>query len=87
MKNSKEHWNSDNLRDNTTEEFKYLDDLDSLMVLSKEITKILNRIINREEWCIDCEKEKIKIDYFDIGDKLQDISKSVSSIFEEMKQR
>ncbi|MGV2640214.1 hypothetical protein GNF86_01995 [Clostridium perfringens] len=84
---SKEYWNSDNLEWGNSEEYKYIDDLDSLIVLSKEITKTLNRIRNREEWCIDCEKEKIKIDYFDIEDKLQNISKLIKVKLKEIKQR
>ena len=44
MKNSKKYWNSNNLSDSTTEEFKYLDRIDSLEYEISEVKDNLGRI-------------------------------------------
>lgn len=85
--NNKQYWNSDNLEWSNSEEYRYLDDIDDLIVISEAITKKLNRIRNREELNIDDEEEKIKIDFKSIEDKLNEVCKMVENKLKEVKER
>lgn len=87
MSNTKQYWNSDNLEWANTDEYKYIDDIDNLIVISKGMTKNLSRTRNREEWTIDCEKEKIKIDFTEIENKLEEVSELIKAKLKEIKDR
>lgn len=87
MKNDKKYWNSDNLSDSTTEEFKYLDDLDSLEYEISEAKDNLSRINMYEYYNIKNNKERIEINFSEIQDKLKEISKLIKVKLKEIKQR
>lgn len=70
----KKHWNSSNLSDSTTEEFKYLDRIDSLEYEISEAKDNLSRINMYEYYNIKNNKERIEIDFSEINNKLGDIS-------------
>lgn len=83
----KKYWNNDNLEWSNSEEYRYLDDIDNLIAISEVITKKLNRIRNREELNIDDEKEKIKIDFTKIENKLEEVSGLIEDKLKEIKGR
>ncbi|MDM0587796.1 hypothetical protein QTH25_13545 [Clostridium perfringens] len=70
----KKHWNSSNLSNSITEEFKYLDRIDSLEYEISEAKDNLSRINMYEYYNIKNNKERIKIDFGEINNKLGDIS-------------
>lgn len=87
MKNDKKYWNSDNLSDSTTEEFKYLDRIDSLEYEISEAKDNLSRINMYEYYNIKNNKERIEIDFSEIQNKLEEVSKLIKVKLKEMKQR
>lgn len=87
MKNDKKYWNSDNLSDSTTEEFKYLDRIDSLEYEISEAKDNLSRINMYEYYNIKNNKERIKIDFGEIQNKLEEISRLIKVKLKEIKQR
>ncbi|HFD2033582.1 TPA: hypothetical protein ACF2DD_002159 [Clostridium perfringens] len=70
----KKHWNSSNLSDSTTEEFKYLDRIDSLEYEISEAKDNLSRINMYEYNNIKNNRERMEIDFNEINNKLGDIS-------------
>ena len=87
MKNGKEYWNSDNLSDSTTEEFKYLDRIDSLEYEISEVKDNLSRINMYEYYNIKNNKERIEIDFGEIQNKLEEVSGLIKVKLKEIKQR
>lgn len=87
MKNGKKYWNSDNLSDSTTEEFKYLDRIDSLEYEISEAKDNLSRINMYEYYNIKNNKEGIEIDFSEIQNKLEEVSRLIKVKLKEIKQR
>ncbi|EPB8173134.1 hypothetical protein ACRTAL_002309 [Clostridium perfringens] len=87
MKNGKEYWNTDNLSDSTTEEFKYLDRIDSLEYEISEAKDNLSRINMYEYYNIKNNKEGIEIDFSEIQNKLEEVSRLIKVKLKEIKQR
>lgn len=87
MKNGKKYWNTDNLSDSTTEEFKYLDRIDSLEYEISEAKDNLSRINMYEYYNIKNNKERIEIDFSEIQNKLEEVSKLIKVELKEIKQR
>lgn len=87
MKNGKKYWNTDNLSDSTTEEFKYLDRIDSLEYEISEAKDNLSRINMYEYYNIKNNKERIEIDFGEIQNKLEEVSKLIKVKLKEIKQR
>lgn len=87
MKNDKKYWNSDNLSDSTTEEFKYLDRIDGLEYKISEAKDNLSRINVYEYYNIKNNKERIEIDFSEIQNKLEEVSKLIKVKLKEIKQR
>lgn len=81
------YWNSDNLSDSTTEEFKYLDWIDSLEYEISEAKDNLSRINMYEYYNIKNNKERIEIDFSEIQNKLEEVSKLIKVKLKEIKQR
>ncbi|WP_075810268.1 hypothetical protein [Clostridium perfringens] len=71
---SKKYWNSSNLSNSTTEEFKYLDRIDSLEYEISEAKDNLSRINMYEYYNIKNNRERMEIDFNEINNKLGDIS-------------
>ncbi|HFD2052176.1 TPA: hypothetical protein ACF2DE_002907 [Clostridium perfringens] len=84
---NKEYWNSDNLSDSTTEEFKYLDRIDSLEYEISEAKDNLSRINMYEYYNIKNNKEGIEIDFSEIQNKLEEVSRLIKVKLKEIKQR
>lgn len=87
MKNGKKYWNTDNLSDSTTEEFKYLDRIDSLEYEISEAKDNLSRINMYEYYNVKNNKERIEIDFNEIQNKLEEVSKLIKVKLKEIKQR
>lgn len=87
MKNDKKYWNSDNLSDITTEEFKYLDRIDSLEYEISEAKDNLSRINMYEYYNIKNNKERFEIDFGEIQNKLEEVSRLIKVKLKEIKQR
>lgn len=87
MSNIKEYWNKDNLSNSTTEEFKYLDRIDSLEYEISEAKDNLSRINMYEYYNIKNNKERIEIDFSEIQNKLEEVSKLIKVKLKEIKQR
>lgn len=87
MSNIKEYWNTDNLSDSTTEEFKYLDRIDSLEYEISEAKDNLSRINMYEYYNIKNNKERIEIDFGEIQNKLEEVSGLIKVKLKEIKQR
>lgn len=87
MKNGKKYWNTDNLSDSTTEEFKYLDRIDSLEYEFSEAKDNLSRINMYEYYNVKNNKERIEIDFNEIQNKLEEVSKLIKVKLKEIKQR
>lgn len=87
MKNGKKYWNTDNLSDSTTEEFKYLDRIDSLEYEILEAKDNLSRINMYEYYNVKNNKERIEIDFNEIQNKLEEVSKLIKVKLKEIKQR
>lgn len=87
MKNDKKYWNTDNLSDSTTEEFKYLDRIDSLEYEISEAKDNLSRINMYEYYNVKNNKERIEIDFGEIQNKLEEVSKLIKVKLKEIKQR
>ena len=84
---SKEYWNSSNLSNSTTEEFKYLDRIDSLEYEISEAKDNLSRINMYEHYNIKNNKERIEIDFSEIQNKLEEVSRLIKVKLKEIKQR
>lgn len=87
MSNTKQYWNNDNLDYNNTDEFKYLDKIDDLIDIVREIKAKLDKIDSHEYNNIKRNKERIEIDFSEIDDKLGDISNLIKVKLEEIKSR
>lgn len=87
MKNGKKYWNTDNLSDSTTEEFRYLDRIDSLEYEISEAKDNLSRINMYEYYNIKNNKERIEIDFSEMQNKLEEVSKLIKAKLKEIKQR
>ncbi|XZH34301.1 hypothetical protein ACSW8L_15430 (plasmid) [Clostridium perfringens] len=87
MKNGKKYWNTDNLSDSTTEEFKYLDRIDSLEYEISEAKDNLSRINMYEYYNIKNNKERFEIDFGEIQNKLEEVSRLIKVKLKEIKQR
>ncbi|HAT4302225.1 TPA: hypothetical protein I9089_002330 [Clostridium perfringens] len=83
----KKYWNSSNLSDSTTEEFKYLDRIDSLECEISEAKDNLSRINMYEYYNIKNNKERIEIDFGEIQNKLEEVSRLIKVKLKEIKQR
>ncbi|MDK0621494.1 hypothetical protein P5E90_11690 [Clostridium perfringens] len=81
------YWNSDNLSDSTAEEFQYLDRIDSLEYEISEAKDNLSRINMYEYYNIKNNKEGIEIDFSEIQNKLEEVSKLIKVKLKEIKQR
>lgn len=81
------YWNSDNLSDSTTEEFKYLDRIDGLEYEISEAKDNLSRINMYEYYNIKNNKERFEIDFSEIQNKLEEVSKLIKVKLKEIKQR
>ena len=81
------YWNSNSLSDSTTEEFKYLDMIDSLEYEVSEAKDNLSRINMYEHYNIKNNKERIEIDFSEIQNKLEEVSKLIKVKLKEIKQR
>lgn len=87
MKNRKQYWNSDNLEWANTDEFKYLDRIDSLEYEAREIKDNLSKINMYEYYNIKNNKERIVREFTTIQNKLEEISNLIKSKLEEIKER
>lgn len=87
MENGKKYWNCNNLSDSTTEEFKYLDRIDSLEYEISEAKDNLSRINMYEYYNIKNNKERIEIDFNEIQNKLEEVSRLIKVKLKEIKQR
>lgn len=83
----KQHWNKDDLGWSNTDEFKYLDVIDDLEDKVREIKDNLSKINMYEYYNIKNNKEKIKRDFSEIDNKLDEISKLIKVKLEEIKER
>lgn len=83
----KQCWDYDRLSYNNTEEFKYLDKIDDLIDIVREIKTNLEKIDSHEYNNIKNNRERIEIDFNQIDNKLGDISNLIKVKLEEMKNR
>lgn len=87
MDNVKKHWNKENLDCDNTDEFKYLEKIDSLEYEASEIKDNLSRINMCEHYNIKNNKEAIKEDFSEIQSKLEEISELIKGKLKEIKER
>lgn len=83
----KQYWNYDRLSYNNTEEFKYLDKIDDLIDIVREIKTNLDKIDSHEYNNIKNNRERIEIDFNEIDNKLGDISNLIKVKLGEIKSR
>lgn len=87
MNDVKKYWNKENLDCDNTDEFRYLERIDSLEYEASEIKDNLSRINMYEHYNIKNNKEAIKENFSKIQGKLEEVSGLIKGKLKEIKER
>lgn len=85
--NNKEFWNCKNLEEKNSDERKYLDHIGDLRDISERMANMLDMIEEEEYDYINSCEEKIKRDFGEIKNKLEEVSKLVEVRLKEVKKQ
>jgi hypothetical protein len=77
-----ERWNSESTMIVDSDEYKYLTSIDELINTSKEITKVLEKIRDKEYYCIKEEKGKDMCRLTEVSHRLEFSEKWIKGIYE-----
>lgn len=77
---NKERWNSDQMCYSNSEEFQYLEEIESVIKQANMIVKDLKDIDRAAHWRIQCNDEKNKADFSEIKTKLNEVQKLIDEL-------